>query len=276
MKQAVFIDIEVNSSDNKILDLGAVTSDGRRFHCVSQGEFSDFVSGIKFVGGHNIIAHDLTYIGELFNKNVKYIDTLYLSPLLFPTKPYHALLKDDKLQTDTLSNPLNDSIKSMELFYDEINGFKNLDSNMRNIYYCLLHNQKEFSGFFEYIDFSTDIDVDNVIKSTFKGKICDNVNLTFMIANHPIELAYCLAIIFADDKHSITPPWVYKNYPLVGNYMRILRNNPCEQGCVYCKKMLDVNLKLKEIFGYDEFRKYNGEPLLLRKSQELNLCLSSR
>lgn len=273
MKQAVFIDIEVNPSDNKILDLGAVTSDGHQLHCVSQGEFCDFVSGIEFVGGHNILAHDLTYIGELLGKNAKYIDTLYLSPLMFPTKPYHALLKDDKLQTDTLSNPLNDSIKSMELFYDEINAFENLDSNMRDIYYSLLHSQKEFSGFFEYIDFRAEVDIDTVIKSTFKDKICDNVNLTFMIANHPIELAYCLAIIFADDKHSITPPWVYKNYPLVENYMRILRNNPCEEGCAYCRKMLDVNLKLKEIFGYDEFRKYNGEPL---QEQAANAAVHNR
>lgn len=97
MKQAVFIDIEVNPSDNKILDLGAVTSDGRQLHCASKGEFCDFVSGIEFVGGHNILAHDLTYIGELLGKDAKYIDTLYLSPLMFPTKPYHALLKDDKI-----------------------------------------------------------------------------------------------------------------------------------------------------------------------------------
>lgn len=261
MKQIVFIDIEVNPSNNKILDLGAVTSDERQFHCASQQKFSDFVSGINFVGGHNIFAHDLTYVKNSIKGSVKYIDTLCLSPLLFPSKPYHALLKDDKLQTETLSNPLNDSIKAMELFYDEINAFENLDSNIKGIYYSLLHGQNEFSGFFQYIDFKIDIDVGFVIKNTFKNKICDNVNLSFMIANHPIELAYSLAIISADDKHSVTPPWVYKNYPLVENYMRILRNNPCEERCEFCRKMLDVKLKLKEIFGYDEFRKYNGEPL---------------
>ncbi|HWQ43658.1 MAG TPA: hypothetical protein VN456_16720 [Desulfosporosinus sp.] len=29
-----------------------------------------------------------------------FIDTLFLAPLLFPAKPYHKLLKDDKLQTE--------------------------------------------------------------------------------------------------------------------------------------------------------------------------------
>ena len=59
------------------------------------------------------------------------IDTLYLSPLLFPHRPYHALLKDDKLQTDELNNPLNDSIKAMQLFYDEVNAFHALLPSMR-------------------------------------------------------------------------------------------------------------------------------------------------
>ncbi len=52
--------------------------------------------------------------------SAQYVDTLCLSPLLFPAKPYHRLLKDDKLQTDSLSNPLDDAVKLFELFCDEI------------------------------------------------------------------------------------------------------------------------------------------------------------
>ena len=51
------------------------------------------------------------------------IDTLSLSPLLFPSKPYHALVKDDKLQVDELNNPLNDAIKARDLFFDELKLF---------------------------------------------------------------------------------------------------------------------------------------------------------
>ena len=43
--------------------------------------------------------------------------------------------------------------------------------------------------------------------------------------------------------------------------MKLLRNTPCADGCTYCENYLDVRLRLKSIFGYDEFRKYNGEPL---------------
>ena len=59
------------------------------------------------------------------------IDTLYLSPLLFPTKPYHKLLKDDKLQTDELNNPLNDSIKAKDLFHDEVAAFTQADPALK-------------------------------------------------------------------------------------------------------------------------------------------------
>ena len=82
-----------------------------------------------------------------------------------------------------------------------------------------------------------------------------------IIQNDPIELAYCLALITAEDVHSVIPRWVHINYPAVDNVMRLLRNTPCSDGCEYCRKGLDIHKKLKSIFGYDDFRKYNDEPL---------------
>ena len=66
------------------------------------------------------------YFRDVGFNNVGIIDTLYLSPLLFPAKPYHALLKDDKLQSDDINNPLNDSIKEKDIFFDEVSGFSRL------------------------------------------------------------------------------------------------------------------------------------------------------
>lgn len=261
MKKIVFIDSEIDPENGQILDLGAVTSDGRQLHAAVKSELSELVALYEYIGGHNIIAHDLKYLADLVGGGKKYIDTLCLSPLLFPTKPYHRLLKDDKLRTDSLNNPLNDSIKSMELFFDEINAFEALNEDIKNIYCALLHDQPQFSGFFEYLEHTADVEIEALIKRIFKGRICDNVSLGYIIDHSPVELAYCLAIIYADDRRSVTPPWVYKNYPVVENYMRLLRNEPCDEGCEYCARKLDVKVRLKEIFGYEEFRSYNGEPL---------------
>ena len=133
MKSIVFVDCEV-SEEGKVLDLGAVREDAQ-FHSGSKGDFRKFVSRSNFVCGHNIIAHDLKYIRDLLPvRRREFIDTLFISPLLFPRKPYHALLKDDKLQTDELNNPLNDSIKAMRLFFDEVNAFNELGSGLKKIY----------------------------------------------------------------------------------------------------------------------------------------------
>ena len=82
---------------------------------------------------HNIINHDLKYLRKA-GVTLEYgdhdiLDTLFLSPLLFPAKPYHALVKDDKLQTQEINNPLNDSIKAKDLFFDEVAAFSDWTVN---------------------------------------------------------------------------------------------------------------------------------------------------
>ncbi|MBO5067597.1 MAG: DEAD/DEAH box helicase, partial [Clostridia bacterium] len=261
MESIVFIDSEI-TNEGAIADLGAV-KETAQFHSANKQEFSEFVKGSEFVCGHNIIHHDMKYIGELFDvKNApNYIDTLYLSPLVFPKKPYHKLLKDDKLQTDELNNPLNDAIKAKDLFYDEVNAFQTLSPKMKWILCALLYPFPEFQGFFKYINFRPYGLNEYAIKSEFEGKICANADISAMMKYYPVELAYALAIINCDDKTSITPSWVLKNYPKVENVIKFLRHTPCESGCNYCKSKLDIHKQLKKFFGFDEFRTYNGEPL---------------
>jgi ATP-dependent DNA helicase RecQ len=131
MKPITFFDIEVDPNYQKILDIGSVKSDDSKFHSNLIKDFESFVSGSEFICGHNIIKHDLHFLSKISssfsNIHYKVIDTLYLSPLLFPTKPYHRLLKDDKIQTDELNNPVNDSLKAKDLFYDEVTAFGKLD-----------------------------------------------------------------------------------------------------------------------------------------------------
>ena len=94
-----FIDVEVGIDDKKAHDFGAVRDSGEELHTASKNAFSSFISDAEYLCGHNIIHHDLTYLADIKGvKDKKVIDTLFLSPLLFPKRPYHRLLKDDKLQ----------------------------------------------------------------------------------------------------------------------------------------------------------------------------------
>ena len=55
---------------------------------------------------------------------------------------YHALLKDDKLQTEDINNPLNDSKKAMDLFFNEVTAFQLTDNRLKQIFYALLNDHK--------------------------------------------------------------------------------------------------------------------------------------
>ncbi|PIY32638.1 MAG: RecQ family ATP-dependent DNA helicase, partial [Bacteroidetes bacterium CG_4_10_14_3_um_filter_42_6] len=159
MKSIAFIDTEIEPKSQMILDIGSVKGDGHFFHSGSVTGFIAFLSGTQFICGHNIFNHDLKYIqkavhdADLIPSNI--IDTLFLSPLLFPAKPYHALLKDDKLQSEDNNNPLNDSIKAKDLFFDEVAAFHQTAESLQQILYLLLNDQKEFRSFFLFIGYTS-------------------------------------------------------------------------------------------------------------------------
>lgn len=266
MKSISFIDLEVNPKTNQILDIGGLNERGDTFHSRRTADFTKFITPSTFLCGHNIIKHDSKYINHEIKhagfSSSEIVDTLFLSPLLFPKEPYHSLLKDDKLQTEELNNPVNDSLKAKDLFLDEVAAFNKLDEELKIIYYFLLKDKAGFEGFFQYCDFSSwEYDIEKRIISRFKEGICESTNLIKLISSKPIALAYSLALINTNSKYSITPPWVLKSFPEVERVMFLLRNNPCLHGCVYCKQALDIHKALKYHFGFDAYRSYGGKPL---------------
>lgn len=68
MSKIVFIDIEVDPKTEKVSDYGAADSLRDNIHTNSEYEFAKFISGNKFICGHNILAHDLKYISEAVEK----------------------------------------------------------------------------------------------------------------------------------------------------------------------------------------------------------------
>ena len=247
----VFIDTEVNPQTKKVADYGAVREDGAILHTHSKTDFDAFVSRCNTVCGHNIIRHDLKYTALRGNPTI--VDTLFLSPLLFPKRPYHHLVKDDKLQVDELNNPVNDSMKARDLLNDEIAAWNKLTSDRQEIYYQLLHQTVEFEGFFKHINYApstqqsflgrilnTQPDWLKLIPKEFEGKVCSHADFGMLVKQYPIELAYCLAVIGADDVFSITPAWVLHIYPQVVNVMNLLCNTSCGE-CEYCRQRLDAH-----------------------------------
>ncbi len=257
-----FIDLEVGINSNKIHDIGAIRYDNAIYHNTSKDGLFDFIQNVKYICGHNIVNHDARHL--FGDKKIPHIliDTLYVSPLLFPERPYHKLVKDDKLITESANNPINDCKKAQDLLYDEISAWNLLPDYKRKIFNSLLRNKKEFSGFISIVEKDYTVkDLPKLIIETYDGKICTNADVASLVSRYPCELSYALAIIDTSDKHSITPSWILKNYPDVEYVLKTLRNKNCSIGCSYCNRQLDVHYNLKSFFGYDQFRTYDGENL---------------
>lgn len=258
-----FVDVEVGLKDKRIHDIGILRWDDAKFHSGRKKEAKEFLDGVDFICGHNVVHHDVKYL--FGDEHIRWglVDTLYMSPLLFPERPYHHLLKDDKLMSDQVNNPLNDCEKAYDLLLDEMEAWKRLPRELTLIYATLLHDVPEFSGFLDMADAECceKEELPGHIYTFFHGRICQNVDLRSLVEKQPVELAFSLALITTTERNSITPPWVLYTYPNVENVVRLLRHTCCADGCDYCRNLLDVHTNLKHFFGYNQFRTYEGEPL---------------
>ena len=258
-----FVDVEVGLKDKRIHDIGILRWDGAKYHSADKRAAISFLEDVDFVCGHNVIHHDMKYLLGDETQRWTLVDTLYMSPLLFPERPYHHLLKDDKLMNEQMNNPVNDCEKACDLLMDEIAKWKALPDAHRFIYATLLRDVPEFAGFLAMVDAEVCDETTLVehIHTAYDGRICRHADLAAIIEQQPVELAFALALISTTERNSITPPWVLHNYPNVENVVHRLRHTRCAEGCDYCRKYLDAHYNLKYFFGYDQFRTYEGEPL---------------
>ena len=262
------VDVEVGLKDHKIHDIGALKHDATTFHKTSKEKLFIFLNDIDYICGHNIIHHDAKYL--FTDKTCRWIlvDTLYISPLLFPEHPYHKLVKDDKLISEQMNNPVNDCKKAKDLLLDEIARWNSLPKEKRILFTSLLKDKKEFTGFLSMVSAEyTHEGISELIKELYTGKICQHADLDMLIKQYPCGLAYALALIDTTDYRSITPGWVLYNYPEVEFIVKLLRHTNCREGCDYCHTQLDVLHNLKVFFGYERFRTYEGEPLQEQAAQ---------
>ena len=262
------VDVEIGLKDHKIHDIGALRHDGATFHKSSKEELFKFLSDTDYICGHNIIHHDAKYLFTDKTFHCFFVDTLYVSPLLFPERPYHKLVKDDKLISEQMNNPVNDCEKAKALLLDEIARWNSLPDEKRTLFASLLKGKTEFEGFLSMVGAKyINEGVPDLIRKLYVNKICQHADIEMLTERCPCELAYALALIDTTDYRSITPGWVLHNYPEVEFVVKLLRHNSCSENCVYCNTQLNVLHNLKTFFGYEQFRTYEGEPLQEQAAQ---------
>ncbi|MCG8327669.1 MAG: RecQ family ATP-dependent DNA helicase [Chitinophagales bacterium] len=264
----LFFDLEVHKKSIHINEIGAILGEDQ-FRKSSPEHFMQFAKSAEIICGHNIIDHDLPILKKhfathpVFSKPV--IDTLFLSALLYPKKPYHHLVKDYQLNGNELNNPLADAKLTRSLLVDLLVAYQQLSQEKKAIYYSLISNQYGFSGFFSIANAKKNQsalekkELAHLLRNKYGNLFCGKANLDSLISQSPIELAYAIALITTKDPESLPPPWMLHRFPEIMSVINRLRL-ACEAkgDCLYCQ-YLQPQKSLKRYFDFPGFRRFEGD-----------------
>ncbi len=265
LQDVLVIDLELDQSGKKLYDIGALLG-SREFHGRKLDGLKELIARSGYVAGHNILRHDAPALRkrlgpELFNGK-PIVDTLCWSALLYADKPYHKLVKGYKLDNeDGENNPLSDAKLCFALLEQLVGRFNNLPNGLRSIYHGLLGEQEGYAGLFPLSGFApTPVEVDQLVREHFKGSVCSSAPLSEFASGHPVELAHALALVATTEEASILPGWVVHSLPYTQQVLHAIRFRHCKDpACAYCTLWMDPHRCLKSHFGYDSFRKFDGE-----------------
>lgn len=269
MRRVAFFDIEVLQQPKERIGSIGVYLDGHSWRSASIHDLEVFTREARFLCGHNIFAHDLPHlekagIAASFLQR-RFIDTLYLSPLLFPNKPYHRLIKDYQLLSGHLNNPIEDAKLACDVLHDCVQAYHSLSKDFRCMLSSLLRNEREIAAFFQLVEPTNEqvleaAAIERAILSHFKGRICQHAELHRLICQDPLVLGYALSLIDANDPGSVIPPWLLFSVPELTHVLHQLRGHACQQlSCLYCSTKLSPVAGLRGYYGYAHFRKFSEQ-----------------
>ncbi len=270
--------LDLESDENgRIFHVGAVFKD-QVFHRRAPfnlhqvlNEFDIFTQKAQFILGHNMLMHDLPLCRAVnpklnfFDKPV--IDTLYLSPLAFPENPYHRLVKNYKLVSDSLNDPVADARLALSLFQDQWETLQGQQAefSILSFYHYAFSDNPQFTGIQQVFsamgaDSLKPSDAFELLKKLTQDKVCisafNKVILTYLSTPklRP-SLAYCLAWLTVAGGNSVLPPWVRQQFHEVAPALRQLRDTPCQSdSCLYCQQTHNSATQLQRYFGFSTFR----------------------
>lgn len=274
-ERTVFFDLECGE-DNSVFALGALLGNNpplvaRNAEQVRQKMpvFRDWVRSGRYLCGHNIIAHDLPQLKQLHGPEDyegKVLDTLYLSPIAYPTKPYHHLTKEDKLVRESRNDPVQDSRSSHQLLEDIFVKFKELKNGDLELYACAFHLAELtgmaslFEGLLQTRGTSPVPEASNehllkLFKAFNHDRCCVESIEVIEGGNGPLVLAYIHAWLQSAAGSATIPYWVCRQISQIRPYLRKLRAEPCQSpDCRYCRDTHSPTNALKDFFGFNSFR----------------------
>lgn len=272
--RVVAFDLEINPETGMCLDMGAVDSENRRHHGCVAADFRAFLENADVAGGHNVADCDMRVCPSLFDGlKAPIFDTLRLETLLRPLSRRHALQKEAPAEPGARSNPLSDAEASFRLLIELVDDWRKLPEDARRILVELLGDVPGFSGFFRLLGVKPAglANPAAEIRWVFAGKLCTSAPIEAFVDEHPVELGCVLGFIAVSEaEHSAfpaTPLWLSHHYPETDRIVEALRGTICRNpDCEYCRRRSNLTAALKEYFGFDGFRVYEGDKESLQEA----------
>jgi ATP-dependent DNA helicase RecQ len=279
LRQALLLDLEV-SLQGKILKLGAALGEAT-LNRSGGGPIETLLADLNRLGraecllGHNLVRHDLPILRERSTKHpilrLPVVDTLVLSPICFPENPYHRLVKDYKLVSESLNDPVADARLAASLFADEFRamaGMQQTEPKLFEVLHFLLTTADGpedqlalgMGKVFQALGGTkpTLSQVLEICRGMFARWGCASIPADESLVQTSAQrqaLAYALTWLRVAGSNSVLPPWVRHTYPATGDLIRRLREVPCgSESCAYCRKVHNAREQLKTFFGWDDFR----------------------
>lgn len=259
------MDLELDGTGNQFIQGGTYQGGVRK----SYRQLDDLIAAIReapVVVGHNILAHDWPFLAGkkswAAQADTLVMDTLLLSTWLFPEVHSHKLAKDYLVDTKGLPDAVFDATDTAVLLARIVNRWKELETGLQRLLKGLLQDTVEFRAFFLHfapqLAVAPDLDAD--LQDYLQDKACRKAPLARLRGEDAIALAYTLTSIQQTDGQLHTPSWALSIFPRIWEWMQLLRTTPCgESGCRWCRSKLDPYKGLKEIFGFEKFRTFEGD-----------------
>ncbi|MCG3135182.1 MAG: ATP-dependent DNA helicase Rep [Planctomycetes bacterium] len=274
-EDVVCLDFEV-AEGGALADAGAVRGERAWRRRPGDGaeraiaELEAFAAGAGAVAGHNIVRHDLPWIESVRPRSpllaLPAIDTLLLSPLAFPAKPYHKLVKDYKLVSDAKNDPVRDATLARRLLDDERRELARIaveDPELVAIERAAMAGPGCGAAADELARCGaraqSDAEAVDAFARRFAGRVCrqaiDSVAAALAVPSARPAVAYAAAWLSVAETSSVSPRWVRTAFPAWHTLVRALRDAPCgDPLCPRCPTAHDGAAWLPR-FGLTEFRR---------------------
>ncbi len=223
--------------------------------------------------GHNLHRHDRLAIQRRQPRSplLKHptLDTLELSVLAFPRRPYHRLVKDDLLVRDAKPNPISDVRASEKLLEDAVYELRALPPGEARLLATLLarlkappHVRRGWRWLLERLGWPWDPDAPLELAEAWEGRVCLNSpRLRADTVDMPLLMVSAWLRAAGHQDGSVLPGWVRRTWPETPALARDLRATSCDDPeCGWCRTQLCPDHWLTEVFGYPSYRARPAAP----------------